>query len=65
MSMTMSLTRWFKTVDSSNAVAAAAVPAVEKEDIEMKKQGRKRRSSEQHHFDEKLELRLESLLLFM
>jgi hypothetical protein len=46
----MSLTRWFKPVDSTEVAAAAAV---DKEYIDLQKRGRgKRKSYERHHFDE-------------
>ena len=62
--MKMSLTDWFKAVNSSNVAAAAAVAAVEKDDIEMKKQGQNK-VYRAMNFEEATQLRLDSLLLFM
>ena len=48
----MSLTHWFKPVDSTEVAAAASVAAVDRENIDLQKRGRKRKSHERHHFDE-------------
>ncbi len=58
----MSLTHWFKPVDSTEVAAAASVAAVDRENIDLQKRGRERKSHERHHFDKATKLRLESLL---